>query len=70
MEYPTAITVTKGGQCVFSAEAGRLGRADSASCDYLLFASGVIGASYPILGDAAKRIAPMGCETFFTPPLH
>lgn len=70
MDLPTSITVTKGGQQVFHADAGRIGRADSARADYLVFASGVIGASYTILIDAAKRIAADGYETTFTPPLQ
>lgn len=65
MEMPTAIAVTKDGQPVFQAKAGRLGFSMSASCDFLCFASGVIGASYTILGDAARRIAAMGYETVF-----
>ncbi|MDO9236186.1 MAG: hypothetical protein Q7U28_09175 [Aquabacterium sp.] len=64
---PTSITVTKAGHQVFHAEAGRLGRFDSACSDFLLFASDVIGASYTILDDAAKRIATLGYETRFTP---
>ncbi len=62
---PASITVTKNGQLVFQAAAGRLGFAMSASCDFLCFASGVIGASYTILEDAARRIAGMGYETVF-----
>jgi hypothetical protein len=67
---PTAITVSKAGQQVFHALAGRLGRSDSACCDYLLFASDVIGASYTILVDAARRIADYAYETVFTPALN
>ncbi len=65
MVLPSSITVTNNGQPVFQAEAGRLGFARSASCDFLCFASGVIGASYTILEDAARRIAGMGYETVF-----
>lgn len=50
---------------MFRAEAGRLGYAMSASCDFLCFASGVVGASYTILEDAARRIEGMGYETVF-----
>ena len=65
MVLPASIIVTRNGQPVFRAEAGRLGFAGSASCDFLCFSSGVIGASYTILEDAARRIAGMGYETVF-----
>lgn len=69
MGLPTTITVAKAGQQVFGAESGRLGRADSACCEFLCFASGVIGASYTVLDDAAKRIQTLGYDTTFSPPL-
>jgi hypothetical protein len=62
-----SITVTKGDQQVFKAEAGRLGCADSARYDFLCFASGVIGASYTVMEDAAKRISEFGYVTVFNP---
>jgi len=67
---PISIIVTKAGQQVFQAKAGRLGLANSASCDFLLFASAVIGASYTVIDDAAKRIATLGYETCFDPPFN
>lgn len=70
MSLPTSITVEKDGQQVFHAEAGRLGRDDSACCEFRCFASGVIGASYTVLEDAAKRLTTLGYQTTFTPPLN
>lgn len=62
LTQPTSIRVQKNLQEVFQCDAGRLGFAQSARCDYLCFASGIIGASYTILEDAARRIAAMGYE--------
>ncbi len=70
MHVPSSITVEKAGQQVFQAEAGRLGREDSACCDFRCFASGVIGASYTVLEDAANRLTTLGYQTTFTPPLN
>lgn len=65
MSLPTSITVTKNGILVFSAEAGRFGRDDSACRDFIGFASPIIGAAYHYLNyhEAAKRISPTGYET-------
>lgn len=70
MQFPASITVERDDQQVFHAEAGRLGRIDSACCDFRCFASGVIGASYTVLEDAAKRLATLGYRTTFSPPLN
>lgn len=66
MQIPTSITVEQGGVQVFHAQAGRLGCEDSACCDFLCFASGVIGASYTVLEDAANRLVALGYQTTFT----
>ena len=41
---------------LFFAEAGRLGRSDSAELDFLNFASGIIGAPYTFIADAVERL--------------
>lgn len=65
MTLPISITVRKGSQEVFAAEAGRLGQAESACRDFICFASPIIGAAYHHMGyvDAAKRISELGYET-------
>lgn len=65
MTYPTKITVLQNGREVFSAEAGRLGYADSACRDFACFASPIIGAAYSHLAcnEAAARIAESGYTT-------
>ena len=65
MRLPTEITVTKNGVQVFKAEAGRLGREDSACRDFICFASPIIGAAYYYLSyhEAARHICDFGYET-------
>ena len=41
---------------LFFAEAGRLGRSDSAELDFLNFTSGIIGAPYAFIADAVDRL--------------
>lgn len=67
MSFPASITVRKNAQTVFEAHAGRYGRVDSASRDFVCFASPIIGAAYSYLcvEEAAQRIASDGFETTF-----
>lgn len=67
MASTTSITVTYGDQIVFHAEGGRLGVPNSVISDFLLFASDLIGASYTLVEDAAKRISSFGYKTSVNP---
>lgn len=57
------ITVPRDGIQVFSAIAGRLGSPASAELDFLIFASGVIGAAFTLLPDAVARLRALGYQT-------
>lgn len=67
---PIKIVVTKRGEEVFKAEAGRMGFDDSAMRDYTCFASPLIGASYYYLDyeGSSQRIADLGYRTTFATP--
>lgn len=56
-------TVSRDEIQVFSAIAGRLGSPASAELDFLIFASGVIGAAFTLLPDAVARVRALGYQT-------